>query len=883
MITSYTAVSHPIARDQFLSILETAISVREYRYAREAALAWLAVYPGDLTVSLLYAQVMLGDQRAKPVISVLEQICETDPENLSAFESYYQALQSLKQPITVDLKGSLLALGSSLVKREKETAWGTELAAARFAQQEGDPQKAMELFQNVLGTRQHIPLVGVSHLHILECLPDTPLIIKRKLGAFYHEKWPDCLQVTLYLADWLMDGGEFDQAVSLLHEAAAKDVSQQVVERLWGVEHPYQSLWSENLEAKIEIPVPAAVAAVFGWNQIPSRLPTIDPFAETKKSYTSIGSHSTDGKQALAPRLSNETETLVPIQEELERIAKRLQQPGLTRTDGRFPVYVVFSSHRGLEKQYGSAGADAIEKEMNYLVDTIQTNKTNGNKRWEAGLFLADDPQNLERLGIEPVASDDAWRLKLALADLDAALAQHGEMIGALLIVGGPEVVPFHHLPNPVDDTDCDVPSDNPYGTRDENYFIPEWSVGRLPGGSGKDPALLIQQLKEIVASHSSPARPLKWTTRLWLRLRTWFRPGLFIPGWVDKNYSFGYTAAVWRKAAYQVYAPIGRPIDMWISPELAQKSNGSSSTKGKNLPLAMLGYFNLHGLPDSPEWLGQRDPLDGQEGADYPVALSPEDLDLAGELNGLTTPKIVFTEACFGAHILRKESHDSLALKFLASGTTALVGSTCMAYGSINEQLTAADMLGYSFWTNLQSGLPVGEALRRAKVQMARDLQQGQGYLDGMDQKTLISFVLYGDPLAQPVQVRRTPKSVQRALNPVGMVKTVCDLDGEMDAETSLSSKEKDYIRHIVARYLPGMRDAKLDVHLQQASCQDCEKNCPTSKLRNKHVRPAEPPAGRRLVILSKTIAGSQQLYTQIARMTLDPDGKLVKLVVSR
>ena len=75
------------------------------------------------------------------------------------------------------------------------------------------------------------------------------------------------------------------------------------------------------------------------------------------------------------------------------------------------------------------------------------------------------------------------------------------------------------------------------------------------------------------------------------------------------------------------------------------------------------------------------------------------------------------------------------------------------MAYGSINEQLTAADMLGHCFWTHLQSGLPAGEALRRAKVQMVRDLQQGQGYLDGMDQKTLISFVLYGDPLAQPAQ----------------------------------------------------------------------------------------------------------------------------------
>jgi hypothetical protein len=36
-------------------------------------------------------------------------------------------------------------------------------------------------------------------------------------------------------------------------------------------------------------------------------------------------------------------------------------------------------------------------------------------------------------------------------------------------------------------------------------------------------------------------------------------------------------------------------------------------------------------------------------------------------------------------------------------------------------------------------------------------------------------------------------------------------------------------------------------------------------------------------MVILSKTILRGEQDYTQFARMTLDLDGKLVKLVVSR
>jgi hypothetical protein len=38
-------------------------------------------------------------------------------------------------------------------------------------------------------------------------------------------------------------------------------------------------------------------------------------------------------------------------------------------------------------------------------------------------------------------------------------------MIGALLIIGGSDNVPFHMLPNPTDDSDVNVPSDNPYAT----------------------------------------------------------------------------------------------------------------------------------------------------------------------------------------------------------------------------------------------------------------------------------------------------------------------------------------------------------------------------------------------------------------------------------
>ena len=155
-------------------------------------------------------------------------------------------------------------------------------------------------------------------------------------------------------------------------------------------------------------------------------------------------------------------------------------------------------------------------------------------------------------------------------------------MIGAVLIVGGPEVIPFHHLPNPVDDADDDVPSDNPYSTRDENYFIPEWPVGRLPGGCSSDPASLISGLANITRRHAEfvkQSRKTPWY-RGWLyRFTSWLRinPKSGSKG-ARKQASIGYTAAVWRKASAVVYQPIGEPKALKVSPPLCNDATAITS-----------------------------------------------------------------------------------------------------------------------------------------------------------------------------------------------------------------------------------------------------------------------------------------------------------------
>lgn len=241
----------------------------------------------------------------------------------------------------------------------------------------------------------------------------------------------------------------------------------------------------------------------------------------------------------------------------------------------------------------------------------------------------------------------------------------------------------------------------------------------------------------------------------------------------------------------------------------------------------------------------------------------------------------MVFSEACYGAHIAGKTVEQAIALKFLACGTQAVAGSTCTAYGSISAPLAAADLLGYSFWTYLSEGYTAGEALRRAKINLAREMHRRQGYLDGEDQKTLISFVLYGDPLAQTLSTGKQPKGAFRTLKPPAQVKTICDRSEETVDSQPLAPEVMDYVKHVVSQYLPGMADAKLALTQEHSSCHSDAHSCPTAQLGGKTAPNLQPE--RRVVTLSKQVQKGSGLHRHYARLTLDLQGKLVKLVVSR
>lgn len=913
-------------RDDFATLLDTAILSGANRFARQITLTWLAYYPGDLPVRLKYGQLLLNASQTSKAIKALSELCQADPEFVEAWELLSIALKrnagDLPQDdnafYVADCNSAINALGGNSPSDTPLPAWSNGLRQTRQALSQGEIELADRLLHKYLMVEPLPPLIAITHLEIVEA-STHPRQTLQNLASFYRQRFPTTVAPILLLADSLIDGGEPEKAVALLHQSATLDVTGQVAERILGYGHPYSGIWPDKLEAPIDIPIPADVAALLGWNSLPCNAST-PPISLTKviedtldespdSNYEDLISfdrrnrtpQNLQGMRVInlgapvnTPNTANEKtgrptppertlpESLCSINAELEKVAIKIKNRQLVNNDGRFPVYVIFTTRSGLEKQYGQEAFDTLDQEMKHVVKRIASHRN-----WDAKLVYADDPGCMSTFDLSSATANDPWSLKLALTDLDTSLSRKGEMIGAVLIVGGPEVIPFHNLPNPVDDIDLEVPSDNPYTTRDENYFIPEWPVGRLPGGNQKDIQPLIIALQEIAEHHANHTQYRTWFQRLWDRLRF---NRLFSS---QKKINWGYTAAIWRRASLSVFRPIGDPHTMLISPPVQVADDNENIPSNDLFPTARMGYFNLHGIQDSSNWYGQRDPTEPSDQPDYPIALRPQDV-----VNGGRAPQVVFSEACYGAHINNKSIEDALALKFLTSGSQAVVGSTCTSYGSITTPLIAADLLGHAFWNYLREGFATGEALRRAKIHLAKEMHRRQGYLDGEDQKTLISFVLYGDPLAHLTSVSSSSKTIFRPLHTPKPVKIVCDRNGNchqsgveenhsLQGSPPLPEPTLSQVKLIVEQYLPGMADAQITYAKVQSACSGDGHSCPTSSMTAK----SEPfkDANRNVVTLSKQVSeaasssNSTRIHHHYARLTFGEKGKVIKLAVSR
>jgi hypothetical protein len=739
-----------------------------------------------------------------------------------------------------------------------------------------------------------------------------------------------------------MENGEESLAINLLHQCVANYAGGQAPNRLWGTNFRYRPLWPDKLEIEFELPIPAEVASILGWNKLPQGelVPSLN---ESEISDTGVGGPSPVVGDIPAPEGSPRIDEIVPplyntltnpddtiveestfpglgenpdkespatsdsavkqsaretpvipvaaaaqqkkdktssdgsnlqsVSSAFANLATRLNKPAIAHSDGRFPVYIILSTRAGLEKQYGQQSMTVIDEEIKKLADTISR------RVGMRGLvFYPDDPEITNTLGINRIDSIDPAKIKNAVGDIDRLLAKKGEMIGALLIVGGPDVVPFHELANPTEDADATVASDNPYAVLDSNYFIPEWPVGRIPGEKGQDAGLLLEQIRNIRNYHGLFASPKTINlTQVFSGIFDLFQKlfgnqanlntGEITTSSTSPSSSLGITASVWRRSSLSVFKPIGDSTDMFISPP---ETSGSINTD--KVASSQLGYFNLHGLTDSPNWYGQRETTDTTT-TEYPIAISPK--DLAKNDSG---PQVIYSESCYGAYIFDKSEDESMALKFISLGAKAFVGSTTIAYGSVNTPLIGADLLGFQFWKSLREGFTAGEALMQAKVEMVRELNKRQGFLDGDDQKTLISFVLYGDPLGGALEKTKKAKKIFRLI-PQPQVKTF-DEDKENPEPRAVSEQELNEVRQIVASYLPDLDNADILVK-KQRFLQAADSRTALNHLEKKEI--GVDALKHVVVTITKKVQTNTHMHHHYARATLDPQGKLVKLAISR
>ncbi len=200
---------------------------------------------------------------------------------------------------------------------------------------------------------------------------------------------------------------------------------------------------------------------------------------------------------------------------------------------------------------------------------------------------------------------------------------------------------------------------------------------------------------------------------------------------------ALGLSTARWSAVSAEVFAAAGEPVEnIRLAPPLR-----AGAIDLRQLAGASRIYCNLHGVTGSAAWYGQST----NDGELIP-ALRPADLE-GLRLDGA----VVITQACFGARLSATRGERTMAMALLDAGA-ALIGAVGISYGAPDPPASESDLLALQLLIALrQPGQRLGKALQEAHAAVLRNLLRRYGRLDDDDMKTLLEFVLYGDP-ALPV-----------------------------------------------------------------------------------------------------------------------------------
>ncbi|WP_448547232.1 hypothetical protein [Thalassotalea fusca] len=342
-----------------------------------------------------------------------------------------------------------------------------------------------------------------------------------------------------------------------------------------------------------------------------------------------------------------------------------------------------------------------IEKSLNALI------KADNQRGIDSQVIYLDDSAKMQGFKAPVVTnSQDEKQNKDAITALVAALKP-----ASVTILGGPEVVPFQRLENPMTtDGDDAVPSDLPYACSEPfsekitDFLKPVVAITRLPDVIKATKATALLNALDT-AINSVPQKKSHYDNYLAI------------------------SAKVWQgSTAESVTHIFGNDDELQYCPP--ENNDWSDSQLG-----APCHFINCHGADHDQQWYGQ-------QGLNYPVALSVD--KLAGKSAEFA---IVAAECCYGAQLYAVNGQSGLCNCYLENKASTFCGSTNIAYGPASGQ-GQADYIAQFYVNALRQGHDLADAMLIARQQFIHQSSP----LTPADLKTIAQFVCYGDSTVAPV-----------------------------------------------------------------------------------------------------------------------------------
>jgi len=382
-----------------------------------------------------------------------------------------------------------------------------------------------------------------------------------------------------------------------------------------------------------------------------------------------------------------------------------------------------------LERKYNAANLKLVDRAVK---DWIAQDRMRGIKTIHVAV---DDAAAMKELDVPAIkGTATASKIKSAIDALWQRLTPD-----YLVLFGGDEIVPHFVVANPSyddsGDDDKEVPTDNPYASsrrwsasKRSSYLIPDRVIGRIPDMiEDGDPSWLVDYL--ATATHWTPETPSTF----------------------DKAYTI--CASPWEAAGEACVEYLGKDASiLLVSPP---EEDGSAAPQRQLA--SRLHMIKCHGSPLDPRFFGQR-------GDSYPTAL------FSGTLKPRLKPGTVAAAmCCYGAQVFSPSDKAAavpgawpLASTYLRGGAPGFVGSTMIAWVG-DKTMVCADWIATGYLKSVLGGASIGRAFLEAKQDYVRWISEQGSSPDRADEKTLIEFVLLGDPSIQPVVAPASGSSISR------------------------------------------------------------------------------------------------------------------------